>query len=418
MGKRWFRFIYPMALTVGVLALLSKALKRYGAVPEPLVKGNNPAIWIHAVSVGETRAVATLAKLIHEELPYARIVVSSITETGHEEAKRSIPFAHAHVFLPLDFAWVIRRWLRWFKPDLVLVAETDFWYQFLRLAKESGAGLAVVNGKISERSTRRYQHVPWLSREIFGFFDGFCVQSQEYAERLARIGIANDRLYVTGNTKLDCQTSSLSERELAVWRENFGIKGRRVVVAGSTHDPEEKLILGAMKRVWAQRPEVKLLLVPRHPARFDEVAGLLKSEGISFVRWSQKASDVSSQVVLIDAMGLLRTCYQLADIAIVAGSFVKKVGGHNILEPADYAVPVIFGPHIHSQPEMARLMLGACAAIQASAEELECVLLRLLENESERRKIGLAGLKVTVDYRGATERTWIQLKQWFKTRLT
>ncbi len=411
MAKRWFSFLYPLALTVGALALLPKAIKRWRKVPEPLPEGAGLSIWIHAVSMGETRAVAPLAKMIQDRVPGVRIVVSSVTDTGHEEAKKAMPFAAAHVYLPLDYAWVVRRWLRWFSPDLVIVAETDFWAQFLRLAKAGGAKLAVVNGKLSERSTSRYQRFPSVTDEILGLMDLFCVQSTDYAERFLTVGIADERIVVTGNMKFDYQTEKLTGEEKREWRLRLGVgEGQQVVVVGSTHDPEEKLILAAMRAVWSVRPTVKLILAPRHPERFRLVAELLAGEGITFDRYSEGHSTGAS-VMLMDVMGLLRCCYQVADVAIVGGSFTERVGGHNILEPADCGVPVLFGPYMHSQPELERLMLGAGAGKKVSEEQLEVALKCLLESVGEREAMGAMGVKLAAANLGATERTWKELEK-------
>ena len=412
MMKRWFSYIYPLALTTGVFARLPRAWKRWRKIPQPLLQSSGPSIWIHAVSMGETRAVAPLAKLIYERIPGARLVVSSMTETGHEEAQRAMPFAAAHIFLPLDYAWIMRRWLDWCTPDLVIITETDFWFQFLRLAKERGAKLAVVNGKLSEKSARRYQQFPGISQEILGLFDLICVQSVDYMQRFLKAGVAAERLVVTGNLKFDYQTSFLTAEEKSEWRLRLRVElDEPVVVAGSTHDPEEKFILAAMREVWLERPTVKLILAPRHPERFNEVARWLASEGVMFDRWSERGSTGSTgaKVILMDAMGLLRSCYQIAEMAIVAGSFTEKVGGHNILEPADYGIPVLFGPYMHSQPELERLMLDSGAGNQVSKEQLGTVLKQLLADATERKSMGAKGMKLARENRGTTERTWKEL---------
>ncbi len=413
MAKRWFTYLYPLLLTVGALAVLPKTLKRWRKIPERLAEGTGPSIWIHAVSVGEARAVAPLAKLLHERVPGLRLVVSSITNTGHEEAKRAMPFAKAHVFLPMDYAWIVRRWLRWFSPSLVLVSETDFWYQFLRIAKEQGAKLAVVNGKISARSTQRHQQFPLVSAELLGLFDLICVQSSDYKVRFRAVSLPEERLAVTGNMKFDDQPIKMDADSLRDWRARLGLhEGQQVVVAGSTHDPEEKLILEAMQEVWAQRPQVKLVVVPRHPERFGEVAKLLTKEGILFDRWSQNTA-ARTNVMLMDAMGLLRSCYQMAEVAIVAGSFTQKIGGHNLLEPAAYGVPLLFGPYTHSQPELARVVLAAGAGRQVRTEELGGALLRLLASGEERATMRKAALELTKSYCGATQRTYEELQRRF-----
>lgn len=372
----------------------------------PLInKGKRPLIWIHAVSFGETKAVSALAGLIKEAYDNPMIVFSSTTETGHQEACRTIS-ADYHVYLPFDFGWIIRPIIKHTAPDLVIICESDFWYNFLSASKEAGAFIALVNGKVSLKSLGRFKALQPLSTRLFACIDLFCVQSDLYLDRFASLGIALEKLVTTGNMKYDGDFPKLSQVELISWQKKLGIHATdRVVVIGSSHSPEESQILSFLPKVWDQIPDLKVLLVPRHPERFNEVDALLQKSGIPFRRLSQNDAEKSAAVILIDAMGLLRQCYQLADVAIVCGSFTSKVGGHNILEPSWYGIPTLFGPEMFSQPDMVNLILEYRAGIQVTIEELPNMLIELLKDESRRKALSIGGLKLAADVCGATAKT-------------
>ena len=379
----------------------------------PLItKGKRKLVWIHAVSVGETKAVSSLVKTIRNQLDNPIIVISSITETGYAEAKRSLAYADYHVYLPLDLRFIIRPIIKRASPDLVILVETDFWYNFLKGAKDFGAVIALVNGKISERSFRRFQKVPFFTKKLFSFFNIFCLQSKHYQERFKALPIDENKIQITGNLKFDDEYPSLTKEQHEAWKQQLQITDEnQVVVVGSSHDPEEKLILEQFKDVWAELPHAKLMLVPRHPERFNEVAALLEKENIPYMRFSQfPTAPIKAKVILIDAMGLLRKCYQLADLAIVAGSYIARVGGHNILEPSWYGVPVIYGPYMHSQPELIELVQEYRSGQQVPMDKLGKTVLELLKNSEQRKEIGKNGRRMLKDVNGATQKTWETIK--------
>lgn len=420
------RIVYEIGLWLLLLAYLPKIafqywcqgkyssnlLGRLGADIPHIQKQNRPLIWLHAVSVGETKAVATLARRIKDELGCPKLVISSVTETGYAEAKRLIPFADCHLYLPFDLNPIIKRLFKRISPDLVVVTESDFWYNFLRQAKAQGAQLVVVNGKLSEKSTERYQRPIRFGRTLFSLFDLICVQSDEYAKRFAAAGAPVKRVHITGNLKFDEVQVRLSPEELSRWRRELGIDPTQpVVTVGSTHEPEEQEILKVFEEVWRQLPGCQLIMAPRHPGRFPDVVALLERENISYRTYSMRREQAGAKrVVLIDAMGLLRCCYQLADVAIVAGSYTSKVGGHNILEPCVYGVPVLFGPHMKAQPELRRLVLEHGAGIEIEMGQLAPQLLTLLRNPARRSELGKAGKHLIQTHAGATSRTWDLIK--------
>lgn len=362
-------------------------------------------IWIHTISVGETRAVISLFKEIKKEMPDYKVIISNITETGHAEAKRSMKEADAHFFLPLDFSFLIKKVVKKYHPDLLILVESDFWYHLLKYNKK----VVLVNGKISERSYKRFQKCSFFKDRLFSFIYVFCVQTQIYKDRFISMGIKSHKIHVTGNLKFDQQVPKINTAE---WKENLGITAKdRIVVIGSTHDLEEEWLLSAMPPVWQKIPDLKIILVPRHPERFTKVLKLLTDRGVSTLLYSKRAEKTGKErVVLVDAMGLLNPSYQLAEVAIVAGSFISTIGGHNVFEPAVFGVPVLFGPHMFTQADLVKAVLDAGAGRQVTLQELPQILLDLLENPTLRTQMSKNGLQLADSSRGSSHRTFEIIK--------
>lgn len=414
------RILYEIALWVLALIAIPKLLynlfvhKKYRSnflarlgIGYPSIRKGKPLVWIHAISVGEVKAVASLARAIKQSYPDIQLLISSVTETGHEEAKRSISFADYHVYLPFDFYFVMRRIIKKVSPRLVILCESDFWLNFLYLAKKYGASLSLVNGKLSEASMKRFQKVSVFSRLLFGLFDIACIQNVLYQERFIKVGIPPKRVFVTGNLKFDDDYPQLSSKEIKEWREKLGINlGQIVLTIGSTHYPEENSILDVLQGIWRKIPSLKVILVPRHPERFKEVADLLEKKHIDFIHFTDiNQRSGKEKVILVDAMGLLRMCYQLSDIAIIGGSFTLRVGGHNILEPCWYGKPILFGPYMHAQIELVNLVHQYEAGIQLDLQELPCILEELIWNANKRDKIGQKGRHLINALKGSTSRS-------------
>jgi 3-deoxy-D-manno-octulosonic-acid transferase len=371
------------------------------------INKEHPLIWIHAVSLGETKAIVSLTRELKLAYPHYHFLISSVTETGHIEAKRSLPFADYHIYLPFDFYFIMKKIVRRIAPKIVIICESDFWLNFMRLAKQQGAVLVLVNGKLSQKSADRFELMSFFSQRLFSLFDLLCVQNSLYKDRFLNVGVEEQKLHVTGNLKLDDEYPQLTKEGIRDWREKLGIFPEQpVLTIGSSHHPEEQMLIKLLKELWVQIPDLKAILVPRHPERFKEVATLLEKERlewISFTNISRRTGQ--EQVILVDAMGMLRMCYQLSDIAIVGGSFTKNVGGHNILEPSWYGKPVIFGLSMYSQQELVDLIRQAEAGIQVAEEELQKILEVLLIDISIREEIGQNGLSLVQSLRGSTKRT-------------
>lgn len=423
-----FSFLYEGVLWILALISLPKLLYhltfggkykenfllRMGYHFPKISKNGKKLIWLHAVSVGETKALAPLATLIQNENPYAFIVVSSVTATGHAEAKRSIPFANVHVYLPFDFYRLTHSIIKRVSPDLVIISETDFWYNFLKACQLNHAKIVLVNGKISSKSEKRYKLFQWFSSHLFPLIDLYCVQNKEYANRFYRLGIPISKIKVTGNLKCDIPISILDEKSLNDWKKDLGLnENQQVIILASTHHPEELLLIDKIATLWSIFPELKILIAPRHPERFQEVyIQLLKQWKEKVKLYSQKTGfEKNGRIMIIDAMGLLGKAFQVSTIAIVGGSYVEHVGGHNILEPCAFSVPVIFGPYMHNQLELVNLVQHSGGGKKINLEEIPHVIKALLQDPIRRKKIGMAGYQLVQTIQGSSQRTLDEIKK-------
>jgi 3-deoxy-D-manno-octulosonic-acid transferase len=419
-----FSFFYNFSLILMMIILLPKLLwqwcvhgkyresvkARLGiSLPVFTPKKGQDVIWIHAVSMGETRAIIPLFRKMRLDYPESAILISTTTETGHAEAKRSMPEANAHFFLPLDFSWIIRRILNQLQPTHLILCESDFWYHLLKIAKEKGVRINLINGKVSDRSCQRFRKYHFFTRKLFTHFDVLYVQSERFRDRFISMGISAEKIFVTGNLKFDSPIKKMGIVECEAFKESFNIiSSDRTLVLGSTHAPEEELILSALTFVWKKIPELKVILVPRHPERFNEVAHLIQEKEIVFRRLSEKKKG-NERLILVDAMGKLNQCYQIADIAFVGGSYTKHVGGHNIFEPVVFGVPVFFGPYMHNQPDLEEIILTSGAGKQVKIEQLADALIEILKNIDIHRRYVDACHHLAKSVQGATERTFMHL---------
>ncbi|MFZ0565605.1 MAG: 3-deoxy-D-manno-octulosonic acid transferase [Chlamydiales bacterium] len=382
---------------------------RLGLRFPPIDKGDKQLIWVHAVSVGETKAIAPLVKRLKKLDPAPLVLLSTVTETGFAEGKKSIPEADWHVYLPFDLSYLIRPIIKKVSPDFILLTETDFWYHFHDEGKKRGAQLFLVNGKLSQRSYQRFMKFPLFAKHLLHPIDHFFVQADLYRHRLEQLRIPSSKISVTGNIKLDGAEPPRSQEEIHSFKTKLGLSDQLVLTLGSTHYPEEQIWVKALKKLWTLFPTLKVMIVPRHPERCEEVARYLSTQSLSFGRWSQKKTFNSHRILLIDAMGVLSLCYQLSDIAFVGGSFTPKVGGHNILEPSFYGKPVLFGPYLHGQPALFELMQNYQGGVQIEEREILPVLEKLLSSPTWRDELGKKGLQLIADSKGALEATWKQL---------
>ena len=424
-------FLYSLLLAIGLVVGLPFWLyqvirhgkytrglgERLGRIPARLLQDKkSQTIWIHAVSVGEVLAISKLVEQLRQEIPSHRVVISTTTDTGQKLARKK--FSDENVFyFPLDFAFCVRPYLQALKPDLVILAETEFWPNFLRLSRESGAKVAVVNARISDRSLPGYRRWRrWLSR-ILQNIDLFLTQTQEDQKRLVAIGASAERVQVSGNLKYDVAPPAPPEI-VARLRLSFQPSGAGpIFVAGSTVDDEEEgLVLHAFRNMLNKHPSAVMILAPRHPERFDEVADRVREFGLPV--WRRKAWNgeaVKGGVLMLDTIGELSSIYSLADVAFVGGSLVPR-GGHNIIEPAQYGVPIIVGNHTENFRDIVGLFQSRDAVKVVGPAEFPLVLMELLVNPTQRAELGKRGKETLHSQMGATQRTVPALKNLLQSK--
>ncbi len=421
-----YSFLYSVALAVGMLAGLPYWLfqmarhgkyrkglsERLGRLPARLrlPEEQEPVIWVHAVSVGEVLAVAGLVEELHRRFPRHKVFVSTTTDTGQALARQC--FGEANVFyFPMDFAFAIRPYLRGLRPQMVVIAETEFWPNFIRLAHASGARIAVVNARISDRSWPNYRRFRGLLRRLLADVDLFLAQTPEDAARLRDIGANPDRVRVAGNLKFDISAAAPPAIVESLQKSIAATGAGRVLVCGSTVDGEESLLLKAFENLLVQHPHAVMILAPRHPERCAAVAALLEQMSIHFWRRSLwNGEPLTGGVFLVDTIGELAALYGLADIAFVGGSLVPH-GGHNIIEPAQQGVAIVVGNHTENFRDIVSLFQSKGAVRIVGPAELPLVFLELLANDAERRALGKRAAETMRSQIGATARTAGELQE-------
>jgi 3-deoxy-D-manno-octulosonic-acid transferase len=416
---------YSLLLSLGLLVLLPRFLfqalahgkyidglrQRLGSVPA--VNGK-PVIWLHCVSVGETQAARPLAQQLKRQFPQHLLVVSTITLTGQELARKVFQNEAANVFyFPFDWRWSVRRALKSIKPSAVLIMETELWPNFLRECKARDIPVALVNGRISRQSFRRYKLISSFLTRILSCLNLAVMQSEADAHRIEALGMPREKIYTAGNLKFDAELARDLASNTEAIRSRFDLRAKvPLIVAASTHAPEEEVIFESLKQLRVEH-DVRLLLAPRHPERFVEVASLLQKSGFSWARRTDPPdpNDAGATVILLDTIGELPATYSLADVVFVGGSIVDK-GGHNVLEPAAAGAAVVTGAHTHNFQAIVSLMQDADAIVQLPAvegkdapRELTEVLAKLLASPEERAKLGSRAKQLVNDNRGAVERT-------------
>jgi len=382
--------------------------ERLGRVPARLLHPEKPAaVWVHAVSVGEVLATSSLIEELQALFPGGRIVVSTTTATGQKLARER--FGEGNVFsFPLDFAFAIRPYLRALQPRLVVLAETEFWPNFLRLARASGARVAVVNARISDRSLPGYRRWRNLLAGILLNVKLFLAQSEEDRRRLISIGAASERVQVAGNLKFDTRARVPSAALDLLPTALAGAGPAQTVVCGSTVEGEEDLLLRAFEIVLTRHPQAVLVVAPRHPERFDAVAQLLAASGIPWRRRTQLAAGehLTGGALLLDTIGELSAVYSLGSVAFVGGSLVPR-GGHNILEPARQGAAILVGPYTENFRDIVKIFdrAGALRVVRPDPQVLADALLQLLGDPGARSHLGELARKTWQANTGATGRT-------------
>lgn len=385
--------------------------KLFGLAP-PRV-GDATCVWIHAVSVGEVNLVASLLRELRAAHPDWQFVVSTTSRTGYELACKK--YADLTVFYcPLDFSWAVRNAMRRIRPTLLVLAELELWPNLVAAAREHGARVAIINGRLSDHSYPGYRRIRPFAAHMLRQIDLIAAQNDESAERFCALGAPADRVHVTGSLKYDGAQTDRNNPRTAALRNLAGINDDDVVfLAGSTQEPEELYAIEVYRRLVEREPRLRLILVPRHPERFDAVAKLLDSSNLPWQRRSELAQTASvarrssqrNPILLVDTVGELGAWWGAAHIAFVGGSFGPR-GGQNMIEPAAYGAAVSFGPNTRNFRDIVASLLAANAAVTVhDATELEAFVRRCLEDPSFAATLGHRAQLLVQSQLGATRRT-------------
>lgn len=410
--------LYNIALILAapliVLALLAKRrcrrglAQRLGFLPERLRRRGRPVLWIHAVSMGETVAMAPLIQELHRRHPEDRLIVSTVTETGREAVERHLGGIAEHCYAPLDFPWVVRRVVGVLAPRAFLFVETEIWPNLLAQLHAQGIPCVLVNGRLSSRSFRGYGLIRPFMRRILGGLSLCLMQSERDAQRITALGARPDRVFRTGNIKFD--RPAADQPAAGPSRTVLGLRDQEeLFVAGSTHPVEEEELLGCYRALREEFPALVLLLAPRHIERVGDVEHAVRSAGLKPVRRTHLDRNGSAgepgRVIILDTRGELSQVYGHAVLSFVGGTFVP-VGGHNLLEPAWWGKPVFFGPHTDHCAEIAEQLKSGGGGIQVqSGADLATEGRKLLRNRALLQETGRAACDVVNRNRGAVERT-------------
>jgi 3-deoxy-D-manno-octulosonic-acid transferase len=411
-------FIYTLVLWLLLPYIFLRLLWRARKQPEYLQhiaerfgffssSGDKPVIWLHAVSVGETRATQSLVARLRASYPDHQILLTHTTPTGRAASEQLYGDSVLRVYLPYDYPFAVNRFLRRFRPQLGILMETEIWFNLIRSCRVAGTPLLLLNARMSEKSARGYARFAHLTRDALGSLDAVAAQTAEDAARLASLG-AKD-VSVMGNLKFDIDPPPAMLELGKRLRAQFGA-ARKIFLAASTREGEEMLLLDVLQKIAI--PDLLLVIVPRHPQRFIEVSGLIKKRGIAFQSRSENRSvPAETRIVLGDSMGEMFAYYAAADLAFIGGSLLPY-GGQNLIEACAVGTPVLVGPHMYNFAEATRLAVSSGAAVQIpDPPDLATVTQRLFEDSARLHGMRQQGIAFIESNRGATERAFQLVKQ-------
>lgn len=366
-------------------------------------------VWVHAVSVGETKAVVPVLRLLKANRPDVKIVFSTVTKTGNRTAEADCKgLIDCLIYFPLDLSCVVARVARSIAPSTVVIVEKEFWPNFILRMHRAKVPVVVINGAMSDRSFARFKRFGFFFRDVFGKIAYFAARTPEDRDKAIGVGVAAELTANIGNIKFDMKPPALDKEGAAKLASALGIdqtgaKGK-IIVAGSTHAGEEEILIRVYRRLAVEQPSLKLIMAPRHPERFAQAEALLKASGLKYASRSKGASQ-GAAIVMLDTVGELLRVYSFADAAIVCGSLVPGIGGHNLLEPAMLGVPVVYGSHVASYEAMAKLLEAHSSGFRANNEdELYDILRRLLSSPDLAMQAGRDGLRAISENQGAAKK--------------
>ena len=417
-----YRILLNLAIPAALIGLAIRGFKnpaywarwgeRFGFANHQVKQSSPFDLWIHAVSVGEARAAAPLVKRLLDEKPDCSILLTTTTPTGSEMVKMMLQDKVTHCYFPYDLGWAMKRFVSAVNARIVLIMETEIWPNMIAAVKASGSTLVYTNVRLSERSYLRYAKFPNLVQQTLAQVDHFAVQGKLDRKHLELLGVPAEKISETGSIKFDVTMPPSLRESAEVMRRQLG-QDRLIWIAGSTREGEEGRIISVYKELKKRFPSLLLLLVPRHPERFDTIARKIQRRGLIGVRRTDGHAEVAAEtdVYLGDTMGELSLMYACSDVAFVGGS-LEPLGGQNILEPCALGVPVVFGPHMFNFPDISRWTIkeGAGRMVQDSDELKESVG-ELLSNPTLRDEMGNKGMAFIDAHRGALEKNFTLIKR-------
>lgn len=416
------RFTYTALVTlVWLLAMLrwcvlglirskkfeSRRLERYGQLGE-LVAETKGGAWFHCVSVGEVVAASCVIKTLLVKIPEHPIIITTTTSTGAQRVEEIFGDAShvAHHYLPYDLPWLMQRFIRHIQPTQIMITEVELWPNLIHHAAKLNIPVTMINARMTDKSAHQYAKISWLFMPMLTHLDHVCAQGQRDYDAYLRLGIEPEKLTLTQNVKFDQITDNRIPEDIKAFGDALKAQGRKVLMAGSTHAGEEIFWLNVYQYLSQEYPELLLVLVPRHPQRFDDVQGIIEIQQLSLQRWEQRMKiNAKTQVLLVDAMGVLTPLYHCADIAFVGGSIADR-GGHNALEPASMGVPVLMGTYIYNNPEICEALIqaGGLYIIKNETDAIEQCQ-RWLKQSEIAHQAGQKGLNVIEQNQGALGKT-------------
>ncbi len=417
------RYLYTLIYFIAIPAILTRLLWKSRRNPHYRKRWNErfgyfkrlpkdqSSIWVHAVSVGETIAAIPLIRELKKQYPDHAIIVTTTTPTGSVQVKKELKDEVYHVYTPYDIPIFVNRFLRRCNAKLCIIMETELWPNMLRCCRARNIPLVLANARLSKRSKRNYQLISNITKSMLDNYNLVAAQGLLDGERFIELGLDPKRLMISGNIKFDMDLpNSLVEQGRAL-RQAWGSSHRPTFIAASTHEGEEAILIDAYQRFRKEVPNALLIIVPRHPERFDKVADLIAENNLQFVRKSTNDTpQTNTNIILGDTMGELRMIYAACDIAFVGGSLVP-IGGHNLIEPAALGLPILTGPYLDNFTEISKLLKDAGAAqITPDAKAISDALVALFSAKELREKMGARAKDVINSNKGAVQKhiEWIQ----------
>lgn len=403
----WFLLYTPMLIIKIISGKASKVRERLGYLPRALIdqfKGED-LIWVHGVSVGETVAAGPIVSEIRKLYPYYKVVFSTVTDTGQEMARKHID-ADGFIYFPFDFPWTVRRVLTLLRPKIVILMESELWPNFIKIANKKEIKVMLANGRISDRSFRRYKYLGSFLKDMLDNIDVFAMQSAQDIKYILDLGAEKEKVFNYGNTKYDLNFSDFNPEMKNKLANELQVEGSYpILVVGSTHANEEEQLIPVYKRLKAEYENLVMILAPRHLERLNEIQSLYAKSGISTTRRTELMNSTrKAPVILLDTIGELLHVYSLADLVFIGGT-LADIGGHNILEPAAHGRTILVGPNMYNFKEILSIFLKHDACIQVeNLKELEDKMLFYLRNDEESGIIGINALSIVQQNRGAAKR--------------